>query len=148
MSKAGRMATCEWQSTADEFLGHLGALSVETPGLDTTIDLNVPALACHARRRGWDIRVESPYLPQRLLDADEPVQTSAGPAGRRPAPAPASQALLVRRTCGVRTVPWSRRRGGSRRGRRPAGPGRVPWFRGGVRRAGRAERRASRSGAG
>jgi hypothetical protein len=73
MSKAGRMATYEWQSTADEFLGHLGALSVETPGLDTTIDLNVPALACHARRQGWEIRVESPYLPQRLLDAVEPV---------------------------------------------------------------------------
>lgn len=41
MSKAGRTATYEWQSTADEFLGHLGALSVETPGLDATIDRNV-----------------------------------------------------------------------------------------------------------
>ncbi|OKJ95211.1 hypothetical protein AMK26_30425 [Streptomyces sp. CB03234] len=40
---------------------------------DATIDLNVLALACHARRRGWDIRVESPYLPQRLLKAAEPV---------------------------------------------------------------------------
>ncbi|MEU0255382.1 immunity 49 family protein [Streptomyces sp. NPDC006184] len=39
---------------------------------DATINLNVLALACHARRRGWDIRVESPYLPQRLLQAAEP----------------------------------------------------------------------------
>ncbi|MFB7312033.1 Imm49 family immunity protein [Streptomyces sp. NPDC056192] len=38
---------------------------------DATIDLDVLALACHARRRGWDIRVESPYLPQRLLKAAE-----------------------------------------------------------------------------
>ncbi|MDX3539001.1 Imm49 family immunity protein [Streptomyces sp. MB09-01] len=41
--------------------------------LDVAIDLNVLALACHARRRGWDIRVESPYLPQRLLKAAQPV---------------------------------------------------------------------------
>ncbi|KOV49510.1 hypothetical protein ADL00_45685 [Streptomyces sp. AS58] len=40
---------------------------------DATINLNVLALACHARRRGWNIRVESPYLPQRLLDAAEPI---------------------------------------------------------------------------
>ncbi|WP_251057357.1 immunity 49 family protein [Streptomyces sp. ISL-94] len=39
---------------------------------DATINLNVLALACHARRRGWSIRVESPYLPQRLLQAAEP----------------------------------------------------------------------------
>jgi hypothetical protein len=39
---------------------------------DATVDLNVLALACHARRRGWEIRVESPYLPQRLLRAAEP----------------------------------------------------------------------------
>ncbi|WP_443079694.1 Imm49 family immunity protein [Streptomyces sp. NBC_01717] len=38
---------------------------------DATIDLDVLALACHAHRRGWDIRVESPYLPQRLLKAAE-----------------------------------------------------------------------------
>ncbi|MGW0773630.1 Imm49 family immunity protein [Streptomyces sp. NPDC002835] len=144
------MATYEWQSTADEFLGHLGALSVETPGLDATIDLNVLALACHARRRGWDIRVEFPYLPQRLLDAAAPVWTSAGPAGRRPRaePAPASQALLVRRTCGVRRA---RGRGGAEdpgvAGVQPVRDA-CPGFRGGVSRAGRAERRASRSGAG
>ncbi|MEU9160662.1 Imm49 family immunity protein [Streptomyces sp. NPDC048424] len=35
MSRAGRMATYEWQSIADEFLDYLGALSVETPDLDT-----------------------------------------------------------------------------------------------------------------
>ncbi|WP_371648714.1 immunity 49 family protein [Streptomyces mirabilis] len=35
MSRGGRMATYEWQSIADEFLDYLGALSVETPGLDT-----------------------------------------------------------------------------------------------------------------
>ncbi|MER6746678.1 immunity 49 family protein [Streptomyces fungicidicus] len=39
---------------------------------DAAIDLNVLALACHARRRGWEILVESPYLPQRLLQAAEP----------------------------------------------------------------------------
>ncbi|MER7812046.1 immunity 49 family protein [Streptomyces sp900116325] len=40
---------------------------------DATIDLDVLALACHARRRGWDVRVESSYLPQRLLEAAEHV---------------------------------------------------------------------------
>ncbi|MFE4533146.1 Imm49 family immunity protein [Streptomyces anulatus] len=35
--------------------------------------LDAFALACHARRRGWDIRVESPYLPRELLRAAEPV---------------------------------------------------------------------------
>ncbi|MFI6122550.1 immunity 49 family protein [Streptomyces sp. NPDC051064] len=35
MSRAGRMATYEWQSIADQFLDYLGALSVETPDLDT-----------------------------------------------------------------------------------------------------------------
>ncbi|MEU4000595.1 Imm49 family immunity protein, partial [Streptomyces fungicidicus] len=39
---------------------------------DAAIDLNVLALACHARRRGWEILVESPYLPRRLLQAAEP----------------------------------------------------------------------------
>jgi hypothetical protein len=29
------MATYEWQSIAEEFLGYLGALSVETPDLGT-----------------------------------------------------------------------------------------------------------------
>lgn len=35
MSRAGRMATYEWRSIAEEFLDYLGALSVETPDLDT-----------------------------------------------------------------------------------------------------------------
>lgn len=39
---------------------------------DASINLGILALACHARRRGWDIRVESPYLPQSLLRAAEP----------------------------------------------------------------------------
>ncbi|MFJ2821543.1 immunity 49 family protein [Streptomyces toxytricini] len=39
---------------------------------DASVNLDVLALACHARRRGWAIRVESPYLPQRLLQAADP----------------------------------------------------------------------------
>ncbi|MEU5918777.1 Imm49 family immunity protein [Streptomyces sp. NPDC047141] len=39
---------------------------------DVSVDLDVLALACHARRRGWTIRVDSPYLPQDLLRAAEP----------------------------------------------------------------------------
>ncbi|MGW1848456.1 immunity 49 family protein [Streptomyces sp. NPDC001966] len=39
---------------------------------DAYVNLDILALACHARRRGWDIRVESPYLPQNLLRAAEP----------------------------------------------------------------------------
>ncbi len=35
MSRADRMATYEWQAIAEEFLDYLGALSVETPDLDT-----------------------------------------------------------------------------------------------------------------
>ncbi|MFB6881262.1 hypothetical protein ACFCY8_10550 [Streptomyces noursei] len=35
MSKAGPIATCEWQLLAGEFLDYLGALSVEQPDLDT-----------------------------------------------------------------------------------------------------------------
>ncbi|MFE5582882.1 Imm49 family immunity protein [Kitasatospora sp. NPDC056531] len=38
---------------------------------DAAINLDVLALACHARRRGWTINVESPYLPPRLLRAAE-----------------------------------------------------------------------------
>lgn len=41
--------------------------------IDAAIDLDVLALACHARRRGWEIRVESPYLPRRLLGAARPL---------------------------------------------------------------------------
>ncbi|WP_107393254.1 immunity 49 family protein [Streptomyces agglomeratus] len=39
---------------------------------EVSVNLDVLALACHARRRGWAIRVESPYLPQYLLRAAEP----------------------------------------------------------------------------
>ncbi|MFJ4966464.1 Imm49 family immunity protein [Streptomyces sp. NPDC088729] len=42
----------------------------EDPGV--SVDLDILALACHARRRGWAIRVESPYLPQDLLRAAAP----------------------------------------------------------------------------
>ncbi|MFD0043310.1 Imm49 family immunity protein [Streptomyces anulatus] len=40
---------------------------------DAAVNLDALALACHARRRGWDIRVESPYLPREILRAAEPV---------------------------------------------------------------------------
>ncbi|MFB6813352.1 Imm49 family immunity protein [Streptomyces sp. NPDC056347] len=39
---------------------------------DASINLDILGLACHARRRGWAIRVESPYLPPELLRSAEP----------------------------------------------------------------------------
>ncbi|MFC4471526.1 Imm49 family immunity protein [Streptomyces xiangluensis] len=39
---------------------------------DAAINLDILALTCHARRRGWNIRVTSPYLPTRVLRAAEP----------------------------------------------------------------------------
>lgn len=39
---------------------------------ETSVNLDALALACHARRRGWAIRVESPYLPHYLVRAAEP----------------------------------------------------------------------------
>ncbi|MGW5215713.1 immunity 49 family protein [Streptomyces sp. NPDC004051] len=39
---------------------------------DASLNLDILALACHARRRGWAVRVESPYLPQSLLRAAQP----------------------------------------------------------------------------
>ncbi|WP_204073592.1 immunity 49 family protein [Planotetraspora phitsanulokensis] len=39
---------------------------------DAAINLDILALTCHARRRGWTIRVVSPYLPARLLQAAVP----------------------------------------------------------------------------
>ncbi|WP_030060550.1 MULTISPECIES: immunity 49 family protein [Streptomyces] len=34
---------------------------------DAALSLDILGLACHARRRGWAVHVESPYLPARLL---------------------------------------------------------------------------------
>lgn len=42
-------------------------------GPDASVNLDVLALACHARRRGWSIRVDSPYLPQDVLRTAEPL---------------------------------------------------------------------------
>jgi hypothetical protein len=39
---------------------------------DAALNLDILALTCHARRRGWEIRVSSPYLPQRIVEAAEP----------------------------------------------------------------------------
>jgi hypothetical protein len=39
---------------------------------DAALSLDILALGCHARRRGWEIRVRSPYLPARIVAAAEP----------------------------------------------------------------------------
>ncbi|WP_306457934.1 immunity 49 family protein [Streptomyces sp. SA15] len=39
---------------------------------DAAINLDILALTCHARRRGWNIGVVSPYLPARILGAAVP----------------------------------------------------------------------------
>ncbi|TXS00688.1 hypothetical protein EAO73_26020 [Streptomyces sp. col6] len=39
---------------------------------EASANLDILALACHARRRGWAVRVESPYLPLDVLLAAEP----------------------------------------------------------------------------
>ncbi|MEU9234448.1 immunity 49 family protein [Streptomyces subrutilus] len=39
---------------------------------EVSVNLDALALACHARRRGWAIRVESPYLPPAVLRAATP----------------------------------------------------------------------------
>lgn len=39
---------------------------------EASVNLDILSLACHARRRGWAVRVESPYLPQSLLRAAAP----------------------------------------------------------------------------
>lgn len=41
-------------------------------GADAAVDFDILALACHARRRGWRIRVSSAYLPEILLGAAQP----------------------------------------------------------------------------
>ncbi|MEU6765478.1 Imm49 family immunity protein [Streptomyces sp. NPDC046853] len=43
----------------------------DQPG--AAINLGILALACHARRRGWNIPIVSPYLPGRLLEAARPL---------------------------------------------------------------------------
>ncbi|WP_432054218.1 immunity 49 family protein [Streptomyces sp. bgisy022] len=48
MSRGGRMSTYAWQSIADQFLDYLGALSVETPRLDTAEAKAVLEDACEA----------------------------------------------------------------------------------------------------
>lgn len=59
---------------ADAFEAHRAYYEVADRSGDpgVSVNLDVLALACHARRRGWAIRVESPYLPQYLLRAAEP----------------------------------------------------------------------------
>lgn len=44
----------------------------EGAGADAAVCFDVLALACHARRRGWRIRVSSPYLPESLLGSARP----------------------------------------------------------------------------
>ncbi|MEU8777211.1 immunity 49 family protein [Streptomyces sp. NPDC048606] len=39
---------------------------------DAAVNLEILALVCHARRRGWRILVDSPYLPALLLEAAKP----------------------------------------------------------------------------
>jgi hypothetical protein len=43
-----------------------------TDAPEAALSLDVLALACHARRRGWNIHVTSPYLPSRILQAAQP----------------------------------------------------------------------------
>ncbi|MGE7391202.1 Imm49 family immunity protein [Streptomyces sp. NPDC004126] len=59
----------------DALEAHRAHYSVSDRGETTAalLDLDVLALACHARRRGWEVRVESEYLPARLLSEARPV---------------------------------------------------------------------------
>ncbi|MGW1764335.1 Imm49 family immunity protein [Streptomyces sp. NPDC002073] len=58
----------------DALEAHRDHYSVADRGETTAalLNLDVLALACHARRRGWEIRVESDYLPARLLSGTAP----------------------------------------------------------------------------
>ncbi len=53
----------------DALEAHRDHYSVATRAddLEAAINLDILALACHARRRGWTIRVTSPYLPAGVL---------------------------------------------------------------------------------
>ncbi|MFJ9736588.1 hypothetical protein [Streptomyces sp. NPDC101166] len=95
MSRAGRRATYEWQSIAEAYLDHLGALSVETPELDTPEAEAALKDASEAAAGAVAYRVESPYLPQRVLRAAQPFQTVL--RGRRRA-----QAARARRSPAIR----------------------------------------------
>ncbi|MGW6982937.1 immunity 49 family protein [Streptomyces sp. NPDC054932] len=59
---------------ADALEAHRDYYSVgdRLSGADAAVGFDVLALACHARRRGWRIRVSSPYLPEILLGAANP----------------------------------------------------------------------------
>ncbi|WP_240509668.1 immunity 49 family protein [Streptomyces malaysiense] len=59
---------------ADALEAHRAYYAVADRGAapDASVDLDILALACHARRRGWAVRVESGYLPTGLLRAAEP----------------------------------------------------------------------------
>ncbi|WP_449349066.1 immunity 49 family protein [Streptomyces shaanxiensis] len=48
------------------------AVGDRATGPDAALGVDLLALTCHARRRGWEIRVRSPYLPERILRAAEP----------------------------------------------------------------------------
>ncbi|MEV8021835.1 Imm49 family immunity protein [Streptomyces sp. NPDC086554] len=41
--------------------------------VDSALNLDILALTCHARRRGWSIHVSTPYLPPRLLASAKPL---------------------------------------------------------------------------
>ncbi|MER6704030.1 immunity 49 family protein [Streptomyces fumanus] len=51
---------------------------------DAGINLDILGLAAHARRRGWAVRVESPYLQQSVLWEARPLR-GTGPGSRAPA---------------------------------------------------------------
>ncbi|MFG2988453.1 immunity 49 family protein [Streptomyces sp. NPDC048257] len=59
---------------ADALEAHRDHYSVadRAVGAAAAVNLDILALACHARRRGWRIRVSSPYLPEGLLGAANP----------------------------------------------------------------------------
>ncbi|GAA2606273.1 MULTISPECIES: Imm49 family immunity protein [Streptomyces] len=72
--RASATASRSASALADALEAHRAHYQVadRADGPDASLDLDVLALACHARRRGWEIRVESPYLPRDLLRAAEP----------------------------------------------------------------------------
>ncbi|MFB8105882.1 immunity 49 family protein [Streptomyces sp. NPDC056007] len=59
---------------ADTLEAHRAYFDVADRADDPNVSVNLDALAlaCHACRRGWAIYVNSPYLPQELLQAADP----------------------------------------------------------------------------